>query len=61
MVMFHHEIPYAVARERGEIQAGILASLTEHVDSIASISPDRMDAVVREHLEPLAQEFRVAR
>ena len=58
MVMFHHEIPYAVARERGEIQAGILASLTEHVDSVASISPDQMDAVVLEHLEPLAQEFR---
>jgi kynurenine 3-monooxygenase len=53
MVMFHHAIPYAVARERGEIQAEILAGLTEHAASIAEIPPAAMDAAVLSRLEPL--------
>jgi kynurenine 3-monooxygenase len=53
MVMFHHEIPYALALERGRVQAAILAQLTADADTIAAIDPARMDALVHERLEPL--------
>jgi 2-polyprenyl-6-methoxyphenol hydroxylase and related FAD-dependent oxidoreductases len=53
MVTFHHEIPYRVAYERGVIQAGILADLTRDAQVVADIPVDRMDALVRERLEPL--------
>jgi kynurenine 3-monooxygenase len=53
MVMFHHEIPYRVAFERGRIQAGILARLTEDADSVADVPGDQVDAMVRAQLEPL--------
>jgi kynurenine 3-monooxygenase len=60
MVMFHHAIPYAVARERGELQAAILAALTESATSLADISVDRMDAAVLARLEPLPLAYREA-
>jgi len=53
MVMFHHEIPYALALERGKVQAAILAQLTADADSLAAIDPARMDALVQQQLEPL--------
>ncbi|HWJ04582.1 MAG TPA: NAD(P)/FAD-dependent oxidoreductase [Steroidobacteraceae bacterium] len=55
MVMFHHEVPYAVARARGEIQAGILAELTADVATLEEIAPGAMDAAVLGRLEPLPQ------
>jgi 2-polyprenyl-6-methoxyphenol hydroxylase and related FAD-dependent oxidoreductases len=55
MVMFHHEVPYAVARARGEIQAGILAELTADVATLEEISPRAMDAAVLGRLAPLRQ------
>ena len=58
MVMFHHAIPYAVARERGEVQAAILADLTEHASSLAEIPVERMDAEVLARLEPLPAAYR---
>jgi hypothetical protein len=61
MVMFHHAIPYAVARDRGEIQAAILAALTEHATSLHQIPVERMDAEVLGRLEPLPVEFRAER
>jgi kynurenine 3-monooxygenase len=53
MVMFHHEIPYALALERGKVQAAILAQLTADADTLAAIDPARMDALVQEQLAPL--------
>ncbi len=53
MVMFHHDIPYLAAYERGKVQAQILARLTEHATSLAEIPAARMDALVHELLEPL--------
>jgi kynurenine 3-monooxygenase len=53
MVMFHHEIPYALALERGKVQASILAQLTADADTLAAIDPGRMDALVQESLAPL--------
>jgi kynurenine 3-monooxygenase len=54
MVMFHHEIPYRVAFERGRVQAEVLARLTAGADSLAEIPVAQMDALVTELLEPLA-------
>jgi kynurenine 3-monooxygenase len=53
MVMFHHEIPYRVAFDRGRVQAEVLARLTEHAGSLREIPVERMDAVVRELLDPM--------
>jgi kynurenine 3-monooxygenase len=53
MVMFHHEIPYRVAYERGRVQDAVLASLTADADSVAGIPTAQMDALVTERLEPL--------
>jgi kynurenine 3-monooxygenase len=53
MVMFHHEVPYAVALARGAIQAEILAELTARVVSLEQIAPQAMDAAVLSRLEPL--------
>jgi kynurenine 3-monooxygenase len=54
MVMFHHEIPYRVAFERGLVQAEVLARLTAEADSLAEIPVALMDALVTELLDPLA-------
>jgi kynurenine 3-monooxygenase len=53
MVMFHHEIPYRVAYERGRVQAAILDALTREASSLADVTVAQMDAVVRERLDPL--------
>jgi kynurenine 3-monooxygenase len=53
MVMFHHEIPYSVAYDRGRIQAGILERLTERVATVAEVDMQRADAEVRAALPPL--------
>lgn len=52
MVMFHR-IPYAVAKQRGDIQAGILARLSESVDRAEDVDLGLADRLVVEHLEPL--------
>jgi hypothetical protein len=61
MVMFHHAIPYAVARERGELQAAIVAALTNCANSLADIPVERMDAAVLGGLEPLPLAYRAER
>ncbi len=53
MVMFHHDIPYLMAYERGRVQAQILARLTEHATSLDEIPVSQMDALVHELLDPL--------
>ncbi len=53
MVMFHHEIPYRVAYERGATQQGILEELTRDADALEAIDPARMEALVSERLTPL--------
>ena len=40
MVMFHAEIPYATAQERGNIQSELLDELTRNVDDLAQIDID---------------------
>ena len=53
MVMFHHEIPYSVAYDRGRIQAGILERLTGRIATLTEVDMQRADVEVRAELPPL--------
>jgi kynurenine 3-monooxygenase len=53
MVMFHHEIPYRIAFERGRTQTDVLTRLTTAADSVADIPTAQMDALVTGLLDPL--------
>ena len=55
MVMFHDEIPYAVAMERGRIQNKILAQLTRNVSTIAAIDFQAAQRMIEERLTPVGQ------
>jgi len=46
MVMFHHEIPYRTAQERGRVQAQILAELTREAASLADVDYARAERLV---------------
>jgi kynurenine 3-monooxygenase len=50
MVMFHAEIPYAIALERGRIQQDILNELTRDVTDLAEIDWALADRLVKERL-----------
>jgi kynurenine 3-monooxygenase len=53
MVMFHYEIPYAVARQRGSIQAKILEEFTAGASTLDDIDLDAAQARVHERLTPI--------
>ena len=54
MVMFHHEIPYRTAPERGTIQAELLAELTAGaVSTLADVDFERAEREVCARLKPL--------
>jgi kynurenine 3-monooxygenase len=54
MVMFHHEIPYRVAQQRGAAQAAILQRLTAGaVTSLSDVDFDRAEREINAQLEPL--------
>ena len=54
MVMFHHEIPYRTAWERGSTQAAILADLTAGtVTALADVDFRRAEREIEARLEPL--------
>lgn len=46
MVMFHDDIPYAVAYERGAIQNGILDELTQHATTLDQVDDERAAALI---------------
>jgi hypothetical protein len=53
MVMFHHEIPYRTALQRGTVQAKILAELTaEAVSSLADVDFVRAEREICARLPP---------
>jgi kynurenine 3-monooxygenase len=54
MVMFHDEIPYAIARDRGAVQARVLDELTRGRRSLAEIDLDAAVEKVCEALPPFA-------
>ncbi len=53
MVMFHDEIPYAVAQDRGRRQAELLDELTQHAESLDDIDMETAEARARELLPAL--------
>jgi kynurenine 3-monooxygenase len=54
MVMFHHEIPYATALERGRVQSKILTELTNSVDSLDDVDYLQAAELINERLPALA-------
>lgn len=58
MVMFHDEIPYGMALERGRIQNKILAQLTRNANSLAAIDFEAASRMIEERLPPLSVDRR---
>jgi kynurenine 3-monooxygenase len=55
MVMFHHEIPYHTALERGAVQAQLLADLTAGtVSKIADVDFEHAELEIRARLAPVS-------
>jgi kynurenine 3-monooxygenase len=54
MVMFHHEIPYQTALQRGTVQAELLAELTAGaVSTLSDVDFERAEQAIRATLAPL--------
>ncbi len=53
MVMFHHEIPYQTAFERGRIQQALLDELCAGIERIEQVDWDRATQLVRARLQRL--------
>jgi kynurenine 3-monooxygenase len=53
MVMFHDEIPYGVASERGRIQNKILAQLTRNVTTLGAVDFQGAQRLIEERLSPI--------
>ncbi len=56
MVMFHDEIPYAVAFQRGKIQSQILDELTRNAQSLSDVDFEAAAMLVKAKLRPLRVE-----
>jgi kynurenine 3-monooxygenase len=56
MVMFHHEIPYLTAQQRGAAQAEILAELTQGgVNALSDVDFERAERRINAGLRPLKE------
>jgi kynurenine 3-monooxygenase len=55
MVMFHHEIPYAVAYQRGRVQATLLEELTADATQLADVDMTIAGSLVERRLDPILQ------
>jgi kynurenine 3-monooxygenase len=53
MVMFHHEIPYALAERRGIVQTRLLDALTEGRQSLAEVDFNRARREIEVQLPPI--------
>jgi kynurenine 3-monooxygenase len=54
MVMFHHEIPYSVAFERGRIQTRLLEDLTKGIGTLDAVDFARAKTAIDGQLPPIA-------
>ncbi|MFQ5546686.1 MAG: FAD-dependent oxidoreductase [Woeseia sp.] len=54
MVMFHAEIPYAIAQQRGNVQAELLDELTRDADELGQIDIDGAEREAASRLTPLS-------
>ena len=55
MVMFHHEIPYAMAYQRGKTQQEILDDLTTDIEQLDEVNMERAAAMINSRLPPIRQ------
>jgi hypothetical protein len=54
MVMFHHEIPYLTAQQRGAAQSQILSDLTcGTVNELSEVDFERAEREINKRLPPL--------
>lgn len=53
MVMFHADIPYLVAQQRGEVQRALLQEFTAHANNIDDVAIDAAEVAVAERLAPI--------
>jgi kynurenine 3-monooxygenase len=53
MVMFHADIPYLVAQQRGEIQKALLEEFTQDASSLAEVDLQKASAAVISRLQPI--------
>jgi kynurenine 3-monooxygenase len=53
MVMFHHEIPYLIAQQRGATQADILSDLTQSAGALSDIDFGRAELEINAKLPPV--------
>jgi len=55
MVMFHHEIPYRVALERGKVQSQLLAELTAGAAAnLEDVDLERAEREISARLAPIS-------
>ncbi len=57
MVMFHHEIPYTIARQRGLIQSRLLEELTAGAATIKEIDFERAARAIDAYLPPIDESL----
>jgi kynurenine 3-monooxygenase len=55
MVMFHHEIPYALAQQRGLLQARLLEELTAAAATLEEVDFERAASAIETYLPPIAE------
>jgi hypothetical protein len=53
MVMFHDEIPFAIAQRRGALQQALLDELVRDAHALEEIDLDAAESQARERLPPL--------
>jgi hypothetical protein len=53
MVMFHHEIPYATAYERGQLQQQVLDGLSARIEHLEQVDWEQASRLVHSLLPPL--------
>jgi kynurenine 3-monooxygenase len=53
MVMFHADIPYHVARQRGEVQQALLEKFTQRADKLVDVDIDAAAAAALDQLPPI--------
>jgi kynurenine 3-monooxygenase len=55
MVMFHHEIPYRVAQQRGATQSRLLSELTTRAKTLADVDYQRAAEDISRDLPPISR------
>jgi kynurenine 3-monooxygenase len=54
MVMFHADIPYAVAQQRGAVQKKLIDEFTDHANVLGDVDVDAAVASAKRRLAPIS-------